>query len=113
MMDLSSPVSAFVRECCNVAPGLTVSVQDIYDAFVAWSQKQGTKRPSEANVFGRDLRAAIPGITGGQRRDGEDRIRVYKGIDLTLVGKTLAEAARAGQNGQHAGTRVSQEALYG
>jgi putative DNA primase/helicase len=112
MIDLSSPVKAFVRECCNVGAGLSVPMQDAYDAFVAWSHGQGTKRPPEANVFGRDLRAAVPGVTGKQRRDGEERVRIYRGIDLTLVGKTMAEAARASRNGQHTGPRMAREGLY-
>jgi putative DNA primase/helicase len=112
MIDLSSPVKAFVRECCNVGAGLSVPMRDAYDAFVAWSHGQGVKRPPEANVFGRDLRAAVPGVTGKQRRDGEERVHVYRGIDLTLAGKTMAEAARASRNGQHAGPRMAREGLY-
>ena len=34
-------------------------------------------------VFGRDLRAAFPGLRVEQPREGEDRIRVYAGIALS------------------------------
>jgi putative DNA primase/helicase len=107
MRDLSSPVSAFVREYCTVAPGVSVAVQDLYDAFVGWSHSQGIRRPPESNVFGRDLRAAIPGLDSGQRSDDSGRrVRIYKGIDVTLAGQHLAQASRS-RNGQHAGPCLS------
>jgi putative DNA primase/helicase len=33
--------------------------------------------------FGRDLRAAVLGVSTKQPRNGEDRFRVYEGIGLT------------------------------
>lgn len=93
MTDLASPVSAFVREWCNVKAGLAVPTNDLYEAWALWSHEQGTARPSDRHVFGRDLRAAFPAITSGQRRD-EDRYREYRGIDLTETAKATLSYAR-------------------
>jgi putative DNA primase/helicase len=80
--DLGSPIGAFVRAECQVAPGLSVGVDRLYDAWTAWCEGQGRARAGSKQLFGRDLSAACPGVRVAQRRDGEYRYRVYEGIDL-------------------------------
>ena len=38
---LASPVGAFVRECCDVAPYLQVSVVKLYSKWRSWCEEQG------------------------------------------------------------------------
>jgi putative DNA primase/helicase len=99
MLDLSSPVGAFVREWCQTGPGLMVPVPDLYEAFGLWAREQGTARVPEKNVFARDLAAAVPGLVRCQPRDGDTRYRGYKGIDLTLGARQTLQVARSRQGG--------------
>ena len=82
--DLASPVGAFVRECCNVAPCLQVSVAKLFSEWKSWSEEQGRSYAGDQQSFGRDLRAAVPHLKLRQPRDRTTRkqVRTYEGIDL-------------------------------
>jgi putative DNA primase/helicase len=83
--DLASPINTFIRERCIVAPGKEVRVDTLFDAWKAWCEAQGRDHPGTAQTFGRDLRAAAPGIKRTRRRvapDSEQRIAWYEGIAL-------------------------------
>jgi putative DNA primase/helicase len=80
--DLSSPVGAFVRECCEVGPGHEVPVRDLFARWQRWCEDKGRKEAGTEQTFGRDLRAALPGIDDRQPRSGGRRIRLYVGIRL-------------------------------
>ena len=61
MRDLSSPVGAFVREKCEVAANRAVGTDALYDAYKKWCEaNEHPKSPKQ--VFGRDLRAVVPGL---------------------------------------------------
>lgn len=81
LRDLASPVSAFVRERCEIGSEKEVAVDDLYSAFKTWCEDSGHIKSSKA-TFGRDLRAAIPGIRKQRGRDGGDRSHFYAGIAL-------------------------------
>ena len=85
MRDLASPVAAFVREQCEVGPELSISVDEIYAAYKAWSEDNGHSRTTKQN-FGRDLRAAVPRISMKRSRNHEARSQVYAGIDVRTSG---------------------------
>jgi len=82
MRDLASPVSAFVREQCETGSDKQVAVDELYGAFKIWTENNGHARPTK-QVFGRDLRAAVPSIRVTQPRgpDGK-QYRAYSGITL-------------------------------
>jgi putative DNA primase/helicase len=82
MDDLSSPVLAFIRDCCMVGDVYTVRIPDIYAAWQEWCKASGRDTTTTEQTFGRDLRAAVPRLRGGQHREGADRCRVYHGITL-------------------------------
>lgn len=101
--DLGSPIGAFLREACTVEQGQSIPVEDLYEVWRAWCEKQGRDRPGSRQAFGRDLRAACPGLRITQPRLGEERIRAYEGIGLARTG-THANAlqsvhARVAHNG--------------
>lgn len=78
--DLASPVSAFVRERCEVGPGQRAWIDDLYKAWQAWCEQDGRTHVTNKQAFGRDLTAAVPGI---QRRRGTGMASFYEGISLT------------------------------
>src|SRR5205807_8482835 len=83
MEDLASPIGAFVRERCCVAPGRECAVEDLFAAWGVWCEDNGRREHGTVQTFGRDLLAALPGISRRQPRvEGGGRERVYVGIDL-------------------------------
>lgn len=81
--DLGSPVGAFLRDRCEVGAGYTVSVETLYAAWKDWCDDQGRDHPGMVQTFGRDLRAALPGLRLSRPRDKSDRVRTYEGLRLS------------------------------
>ncbi|MCA9233221.1 MAG: hypothetical protein KDA57_21425, partial [Planctomycetales bacterium] len=81
MADLASPVSAFVRDCCEVDQRLSIEIADLYDSWKNWCNAQGRERyVGTIQAFGRDLLAAVPNVQRRSLRAGASRVRVYEGI---------------------------------
>lgn len=76
---LSSPVSAFVRDCCQIGQDHQIWVDDLYAAWVKWCDREGRDHPSSKAWFGRDLKAACPGVRAYK---ASNDMRAYHGIDL-------------------------------
>lgn len=81
MEDLGSPVGAFVRDCCVVGPACEVPCDGLYKHWCTWCEDHG-RHKSSTQVFGRDLRAVLPGLKVEQPRVGEQRFRRYVGIGI-------------------------------
>jgi len=79
MEDLSSPVGAFVRERCEIGPGKRIWVGDLYEAWKTWCEQEGRSMVTTKQTFGRDLSAAVPGVT---RRRATGNTTFYEGIGL-------------------------------
>jgi len=89
LQDLASPIGAFIRDRCEVDIGHEVPVDDLWSAWKGWADENGHGAGTKQR-FGRDLRAAHAGIRVAQPRDGEERVRVYRGITLNaLAGGSL------------------------
>jgi putative DNA primase/helicase len=73
---LSSPVTAFVKDCCVIGEDEEVDVTKLYSSWRDWCDDQGRTHPGTKAVFGRDLHAAIPGLSIHKRP------RTYRGIGL-------------------------------
>jgi putative DNA primase/helicase len=73
LQDLVSPMSKFVRECCDQGgPDKTVVIDTLYERYREWCNGEGEK-PLPKTLFGRDLRAVLPRLDdekphGQQRR---------------------------------------------
>jgi putative DNA primase/helicase len=80
--DLSSPIGAFLRERCQIGAAFIVRATDLFDAWTEWCATQGREHAGTAQSFGRDLRAAVPGLTTAQQTEGGVRVRVYQGLGL-------------------------------
>ena len=81
MMDLASPVSAFVRERCVRAPNAIVARDELYAAWKMWALDNG-HQPGANSTFGRDLRAVVPEVRDFRRRLGGRQIHTYTHIGL-------------------------------
>jgi putative DNA primase/helicase len=88
LQDLASPVGAFVRDRCQIDAGHEVPVDELWEAWKSWAEDNGHHKSTKQR-FGRDLRAAHARVRVVHARDGEERMRVYRGITL----KALSEGA--------------------
>jgi putative DNA primase/helicase len=81
LRDLAAPVAAFVRDRCVRDSSLEVAVDDLYKAWKLWAEDNGHKNMTK-QMFGRDLRAAIPGLRVERPRADDGRPRIYVGVAL-------------------------------
>jgi len=79
LLDLSSPVAAFVRDECKRGPTCEIGVQELYAAWRRWCEANGN-RPRASSTFGRDLRAVIPEVRN--IRPPHNQPRRYAGVTL-------------------------------
>jgi putative DNA primase/helicase len=93
--DLSSPVKAFVRECCRVGPECDVARADLFNAWLRWNETRHREVGSEA-IFGRDLRSALPHVGDRYTKPKTGpRVRKYVGIGLREESEWGEEEDRA------------------
>jgi putative DNA primase/helicase len=67
LKDLASPVGQFVAECCEVAPGRFIPKDALHSRYKVWNEEQGNEYNLSKVHFGRQLRAAAPGVKVGER----------------------------------------------
>ena len=82
LRDIASPVGMFVREVCAVGPEWSVDVADIYAAWCDWCRDHGRDHHGTELTFGKDLRAAVSGLSIERPRIGGGRVRRYNGVGL-------------------------------
>lgn len=80
--DLASPIGAFLGERCEIGPAYSTSVDEMYEAWRTWCRMEGRDHPGTRQSFGRDLRAALPGLKMIHPRVGGEPQRAYQGLRL-------------------------------
>lgn len=78
---ISSPVSAFVADRCEVGVNGSTERGQLYGEYVKWAEDEGL-RPYGKSKFGQALRSAFPAIGDVRVRTYGSRIRQYEGIRL-------------------------------
>ena len=86
LQDLGSPISAFIRDVCVVGPEFTVPIEGLFSAWQRWCELQGRTHPGTDASFGRDLRAALPGIERRRPTINGKKTPAYQGIGLRVSG---------------------------
>jgi putative DNA primase/helicase len=106
MAELSSPISAFVRDRVILDRTATTPVKEAFQEWKRWCEDHGRDHPGTEQSFGRELRAAVPTITSAQQR-GHDgvRFRMYRGIRLRGAFDDQSDSCTA----QHPSGQRSQE----
>lgn len=79
---LTSPMSQFVEECCDVGPDCVVPVAVIFEAWRTWCNDNG-RAPGHRQQFGRELRAYVPGVA---LRHATGNHRFYQGVNVRATG---------------------------
>jgi putative DNA primase/helicase len=82
MDEMASPIATFLDECCVVEPDAMVARRALFDAWRDWCREQGRDAVGDSQGFGRDLHAAIPGLSKRRVRGGGSRVHYYNGVRL-------------------------------
>jgi putative DNA primase/helicase len=79
---LSSPITVFLADRCELSPGFEIEKSDLYAEWKKWCELNG-REPGNSASLGRDLLTAIPTLRQRhhQRPDGK-RVRFYQGLRL-------------------------------
>lgn len=77
----STPVRRFVEECCSEAPDAETPSRELFEAFRVYAARHGL-HPGHDSVFGAELRAVCPAVTGTRRRRNGKLTYLYRGIRL-------------------------------
>lgn len=80
--DLASPIKQFIRECCHVGPEFEVRTDDAWKAWRSWCEQHGRENVGTQEIFGKDLRSALPQVAVTQPRIDGARVRFYRGIGI-------------------------------
>jgi putative DNA primase/helicase len=87
MEDLASPMSAFLRDHVMVGPKGEVAIANLYLDWRNWCSAQGVNEPGDQETFGRNLRAAVPGVERRRRRINGHLTWIYRGVRLLKEGE--------------------------
>ncbi|APW59201.1 DNA primase family protein [Paludisphaera borealis] len=85
MDEMASPIATFLDDRCMLEPGATISSGALYEAWRTWCREHGRDAVGEEQSLGRDLHAAIPGLTKSRHRDGAVRTVHYNGLRLRTI----------------------------
>ena len=80
MADLCSPMSAFVKDKCEVGPEHSCLMEDIYVAWCDWCKLKGRRESGTEQQFGKDIRATVPSLRSARPRVDGERATEYEGI---------------------------------
>lgn len=81
MLQISSPVTSFVKECCKFGPDLCITKNMLFEAWRSWCVESG-HRPGLREQFGRWLISTVPTLETNRPYVGKRRVYGYIGIDL-------------------------------
>ncbi|MBH1932786.1 hypothetical protein I5Q34_00490 [Streptomyces sp. AV19] len=79
MQEIASPVTVFINECCTVCPDCQTPCDELWQEWTTWAQDHGVPTGTR-EVFGRDLRAAVPRVRKSRPREDGKRLWTYSGI---------------------------------
>jgi P4 family phage/plasmid primase-like protien len=79
---LSSPMTAFIEDCCEVGPDKSQTTSEVFKAWQLWCQDNGHEVGS-TTAFGTRLKAALVGVDKARVRDGGSLVYYYRGLRLT------------------------------
>jgi putative DNA primase/helicase len=89
--DLASPVSAFIRDWCDVGAKHSVNVKTLYAVYRIWAEEAGHK-PVPRHVLGKSLHAVLPAL----QIKGVGAKRTYEGVALSPYGNDQYLSSREG-----------------
>ena len=97
MHRLSSPVGAFVKDCCFVGPNFRVKKADLFGAWKDWAEANG-HHPGSTELFSRNIQAAVT-VQSYRPKDhsSHERPTYWRGIGLTTADRYGEPSGQPGQ----------------
>ena len=86
LAELSSPVKQFLNDKCILGPVHSVICFELYRAWQSWCEQNGQEYPGNLQVFGRNLKAALPSVKTDKPNVSGIRKRRYVGVGLLKPG---------------------------
>lgn len=78
---LSDPIGAFIEDWCEVGPDESISLDHLYLKYRNWCESEGrTKDSTTKEIFSRDLRGKVEGLTVKRTREAGHQVRMLYGI---------------------------------
>lgn len=90
----TSPVAAFLEECCDEEDGAEVLKNQLYDAWLAWATERGLRTWTKSKFFER-IKSNAQFVTRETYVKGAHKMSVFRGIQL----KDWAERKYLGRPG--------------
>ena len=88
---LSSPIRAFIEDCCKAAPTAMVNTDDLWQAWTKWCRENGHV-PGSREILGTRLRTIIPRLDVQQFRTPDGK-RSRRLVGLELIDEPVTEGA--------------------
>jgi len=83
---LADPIGAFVEDWCEIGPDKSIDLGHLYVKYRNWCDTQGrTKDTTTLEIFSRDLRKKIDGLTSKRTRDQGKFVTVLHGIGSEAI----------------------------
>lgn len=83
---LADPVGAFIEDWCEVEPEAEISLDHLYLKFRLWCESEGRDRDSTTKeIFSRDVRSKVDGITSRRTREEGKFVTMLKGITSSAL----------------------------
>lgn len=79
---ISSPVTAFIADRCEVGVNGSIERDRLYSEYLAWAEEEGLTKPYGKSRFGQALRSAFPAIGDVRVTSYGSRLRCYEGVRL-------------------------------
>jgi len=83
LKELSSRVSTFLTDACEIDPGYQEAIPHVYWAWCHWCDKQGESNPGSTRSLAKELRTVLPKLSSDKstKRDGKT-LKLFTGLRL-------------------------------
>ena len=83
LKELSSRVSTFLTDACEIDPGYQEAIPHVYRAWCHWCDEQGESNPGSTRSLAKELRTVLPKLSSDKstKRDGKT-LKLFTGLRL-------------------------------
>ena len=83
LKELSSRVSTFLTDACEIDPGYQEAIPHVYWAWCHWCDEQGESNPGSTRSLAKELRTVLPKLSSDKstKRDGKT-LKLFTGLRL-------------------------------
>lgn len=83
---LADPIGSFIEDWCEVGPDREITLDHLFLKYRNWCESEGrTKDSTTKEIFSRDLRQKVEGLTVDRIRVEGKRTRVLRGITSSMI----------------------------